>query len=76
MGATSSAKRLDKVAEYSKDLLTGNIFSGPSSQTVSNFQVHKLKLEPVYMMDIPFFDFDLQMEPWTFVMQVVCACFM
>jgi len=28
-------------------------------------QLHKLKLEAVYTSDIPFFDFDSQMDPWT-----------
>ena len=33
------------------------------------FQVHKLKLEAVYTSDIPFFDFDSQMDPWTVARQ-------
>ena len=27
--------------------------------------MHKLKLDAVYTSDIPFFDFDSQMDPWT-----------
>ena len=38
--------------------------------------MHKLKLEAVYTSDIPFFDFDSQMDPWTVARQVVRACFM
>ena len=30
-----------------------------------DFPVHKLKLDAVYTSDIPFFDFDSQMDSWT-----------
>ena len=39
----------------------------------TNFPVHKLKLEAVYTSDIPFFDFDSQMDPWTVARQAVRA---
>ena len=32
---------------------------------LNDFPVHKLKLDAVYTSDIPFFDFDSQMDPWT-----------
>ena len=35
--------------------------------------MHKLKLEAVYTSDIPFFDFDSQMDPWTVARQAVRA---
>ena len=35
--------------------------------------MHKLKLEAAYTSDIPFFDFDSQMDPWTIARQAVCA---
>ena len=36
--------------------------------------VHKLKLDAVYTSDIPFFDFDSQMDPWTVAREAGDSC--